>query len=301
MIRNMKIEVIPAGTYVVAVSGGVDSMVLLDLLRRRDDLQLIVAHVNHGIRETAKRDAELVKQTAAEYGLQFELYEVDLGLETSEEVARQVRYKFLRSICKKYDANLITAHHQDDLIETIIINLLRGTSWRGLCSLRSSVKIRRPLLEISKAEIINYAQDHQLKWFEDETNQDQRYLRNYIRHNLLPQMRSADQLTDQKLLKLYEKQLTLRTEIEAQVNSLTTEVSLSRYLLIMWPEAVALECVQSLIAGHHGRRLLTDQAKRALLFAKTGRQGAIMQPAGWCKLRLTRDELIVEPLTPMLS
>lgn len=303
MIRNVKIEVIPPGSYVVAVSGGVDSMVLLDLLRQRSDLKLIVAHVNHGMRETAERDAALVRQKAAEFGLPFEQYDAHLGADVSEGKARYVRYNFLRQICKKYNAALVTAHHQDDLCETIIINLLRGTGWRGLCSLASTPWLRRPLLMVTKTEILAYANEHGVQWHEDETNQDQNYLRNYVRYRLLPEMRRQDKDITDKLVQLYNAQLPLRQAIETEVSQLIDQMQprLKRYLLIMWPEAVALECIQSLIAGQCGRRLLTDQAKRALLFAKTGRANAIMQPAGWCNLHVTKDQLIVEPLVSVVS
>ncbi|HEX4662447.1 MAG TPA: tRNA lysidine(34) synthetase TilS [Candidatus Saccharimonadales bacterium] len=282
----------------MAVSGGVDSIVLLDLLRRQPGLQLIVAHVNHGIRDgSAERDAEFVRQVAAKLELPFELHTAQLGPDASEETARVTRYNFLRLICKKYQATLVTAHHQDDLIETMIINLLRGTGWRGLTSLRSTASVRRPLLGRTKKEIIAYATTHQLRWFDDETNDDRTYLRNDVRHRLLPGMRAIDPKLDETLLAMHQDQLRLRAAIEVEVATILdlTQPYLSRYQLIMWPDEVALECLQTLIAAVCGRRLLTSQAQRALLFAKSGRVEAVMQPAGWAKLRTTATQLIVEP------
>lgn len=130
--------------YVIAVSGGVDSMVLLDALvhDRLTELthyplstthsQLTIAHFDHGIREESAGDEQFVRKMAEQYGIRYESARVELGANASEEEARKARYKFLRQCCNKYHAQLVTAHHQDDVTETMIINLIRGTGWRGL-------------------------------------------------------------------------------------------------------------------------------------------------------------------------
>ncbi|MBX4197026.1 tRNA lysidine(34) synthetase TilS [Candidatus Saccharibacteria bacterium] len=180
----MKLNIEP-GTYVVAVSGGVDSVVLLDLLSRRPGLKLIVAHFNHGIRSDSAEDEKLVKRTARNYGLKFEATNGQLGV-VSEEIARKARYVFLEAIKAKYQAQaIITAHHQDDLIETTMINLLRGTGRQGLSSIINNQKIIRPLLNVSKQSILEYAHQHNLEWQEDSTNQNPDYLRNYLRLKVL--------------------------------------------------------------------------------------------------------------------
>lgn len=136
--------------YVIAVSGGVDSIVLLDALVRgrlaelgssvqppgvSEQSEFVVAHFDHGIREDSWTDEEFARGVAGEYGLEFVSEAGELGPHTSEDKARQARYTFLREVCKMYNAQLITAHHQDDLLETMVINLLRGTGWRGLASM----------------------------------------------------------------------------------------------------------------------------------------------------------------------
>src|SRR6266498_879340 len=182
----MNINIAP-GKYVLAVSGGVDSMVIFDMLRRKPDVELVAAHVDHGIREDSYKDEHLVRSVMMSHNVTYETINVLLGSKASEEMARKARYDFLRHICDKYNIHtIITAHHQDDLLETVLINMLRGTGWRGLGSLRSTPAILRPLLHVPKADILQYARAHSIKWREDITNNDQRYLRNYIRHNLLP-------------------------------------------------------------------------------------------------------------------
>ena len=146
----MKLELEP-GVYVVAVSGGVDSMVLLDLLRRQKDLKLVVAHLDHGIRSDSDLDRQLVQQVASKHGLAFVYNTAQLGPGASEALARKARYNFLRRVQLATNATaIVTAHHQDDLIETAILNLLRGTGRKGLSSLGDDKHLRRPLLHVSK-------------------------------------------------------------------------------------------------------------------------------------------------------
>jgi len=184
----MKISVAP-GKYILAVSGGVDSMVLLDLLSNLPGVDLVVAHFNHGIRPDGGEDETLAASVAAAMGLPFEAARGELGAGASEETARRARYEFLNATRTKHGAGaIITAHHQDDLIETAIINLLRGTGRRGLSAISNNKNVLRPLLNHSKKEIISYADENKLRWRDDPTNDNQDYLRNYVRHNLVSKM-----------------------------------------------------------------------------------------------------------------
>ena len=206
----MKVQV-PPGKYVLAVSSGVDSMTLLHLLAKQaksskpkaqsqnqdrpsyqlpaNGLQLVVAHFDHGIRGDSTKDEALVRSTVASYGLVYEAGEGNLGPSTGEAVAREARYEFLEIAMKKHQAKaIITAHHQDDLIETAFINLIRGTRRKGLSAISSNTKVLRPLLNTPKTDITAYARRHKLEWLEDATNQDTKYLRNYLRIKILPSL-----------------------------------------------------------------------------------------------------------------
>ena len=184
----MTIEIEP-GKYVVAVSGGVDSVVLLDLLATNFKLQttpktqfeFLIAHFDHGIRSDSDKDRHFVEDLAKKYGLPFESKREELGKDASEEQARIRRYEFLNNVKKKHQAKaIITAHHKDDVTETALINMVRGTGRSGLSSLKSQ-EIIRPLLKFNKNQIIEYAQKNNLAWREDPTNQDTKYLRNKLR------------------------------------------------------------------------------------------------------------------------
>src|SRR6476469_10942255 len=166
----MRIE-IPGGKYVVAVSGGVDSVVLLDLLRLYPGVKVTVAHFDHGIREDSHLDRAYVAELAKRYRLPFVYDKGQLGPDASEAEARRARYDFLSKVQQKTGSDaLVTAHHENDVLETAIINLLRGTGRKGLSSLTNGEGIIRPLLDVPKSEIIDYAKRHGLQWREDSTN-----------------------------------------------------------------------------------------------------------------------------------
>ena len=113
-------------TILVAVSGGVDSVVLLDMLARSED-RLVVAHVDHGIREESSEDAQFVEGLAHQYQVPFVSTRLELGLEASEDTARRARYAFLEAEAAKRGAVIVTAHHLDDVVGSVAINLIRGT------------------------------------------------------------------------------------------------------------------------------------------------------------------------------
>lgn len=203
--------------FVLAVSGGVDSVVLLDMLSKQN-AKLIVAYFDHGTRVDSASDGEFVRSLAEKYGCSFETRREELGADVSEELARKCRYGFLREISCKHDAQLITAHHADDVIETIAINIIRGTGWRGLASMDSD--ILRPLAMMFKSEIINYARQNNLQWREDSTNASDKYLRNRIRKKLA----DLDEDSKMQLLALWEQQKFLRREIDFTVDELVVKL-----------------------------------------------------------------------------
>ena len=278
--------------WIVAVSGGVDSVVLLDMLVVSAAADFVVAHVDHGIRDDSHEDAELVRELAEQYGLPYEFTILALGADTSELEARDKRYEWLEAMREKHGATAIaTAHHQDDLIETIVLNIRRGTGWRGLCSLRETDTRKRPMLTMNKASIVSYAIERGLVWREDSTNDDLRYTRNYIRHGIIPRLTSEAR---RELLRLYYAQLPLRNQIEQEIEKLHDDTysgeGLSRYWLIMAPESVALEVLRTACS----EELLTQQLRQLLYFAKTARVGAVHEAGGGVRGTATMSQLILE-------
>ncbi|MGB3023555.1 MAG: tRNA lysidine(34) synthetase TilS [Candidatus Saccharimonadales bacterium] len=269
-------------TYIVAVSGGIDSVVLLDMLTNSQlstpSSQLVVAHVDHGIRDDSHDDALFVERLAQQYGLVYESTQLRLGAQASEERARDARYQFLNEVKKRHKAEaIVTAHHQDDVLETMMINLVRGTGWRGLCSLREHSGMLRPLLAMSKAEVVRYAIEHELEWRDDSTNDDPRYMRNMIRQTIMRRMTVTERY---QLLDIWYRQTAITNDIEpllAEVMSIAIDKGeLRRYNLVMVDQAVARE----MLAMWIGRRLETRTLDRLWHFISTARTGKKLHEDG---------------------
>ncbi|MDO4727759.1 MAG: tRNA lysidine(34) synthetase TilS [Bacteroidota bacterium] len=189
----------PPNELLVAVSGGVDSMVLLHLLERFN-IKLSVAHCNFQLRSTESDEDELfVEKYCQQHCIRFFSKKFDtIDYAQTHQVsiqmgARALRYKWFESLQNAHQIPcLATAHHLDDSIETFFINLSRGTGIDGLLGISNSEKTIRPLLIFSKDEIIGYAQQHQLSWREDSSNHTDKYLRNSIRHNIVPKLKELN-------------------------------------------------------------------------------------------------------------
>lgn len=273
---------VPEGKYVVAVSGGVDSMVLLDILAKQvtgDRLQvtdLVVAHFNHGIRPDSKEDEEFVRKMAKMYQLQFEVGYGKLGAKASEEQARAARYEFLNRIKRKYHADaIITAHHQDDLIETAILNIMRGTGRRGLTAITENRDILRPLLHLAKKDILAYAREHKLEWREDPTNVDERYLRNYIRRRIVPKLsESQHRQFLQKIQKLGVTNRIINQEIENLSQKLVKGKAIDRAGFIALPAEIASEVLMHFLRWNNIRDFDKKTVERLTVAVKTAKTGS---------------------------
>jgi tRNA(Ile)-lysidine synthase len=189
-------------TIYVAVSGGVDSCVLLDIMYRlRDELkyQLKILHFNHKIRgEASYTDEQFVEELANKYELPIQIDRIKgKPLRASETYLREHRLKFFSGIVAQTNNSLLaTGHNLDDNIETFIMRLAKGSRLKGLLAMRPAQGIFiRPLLAFTRPEILNYACKQRLRYSEDKTNLDTTILRNRIRHHILPYLRT--ELNDQ--------------------------------------------------------------------------------------------------------
>ncbi len=270
--------------YVVAVSGGVDSVVLLHQMVQDGGSELVVAHFDHGIRDDSHLDARFVRELAQSYQLPFEMRREELGSGTSEELARTRRYAFLYDVAKKYQGTIVTAHHINDIAETVAINLTRGTGWRGLAVLAG--EIRRPLLHTSKEEIIAYAREHNLRWREDSTNASDVYLRNRLRRHLGAK---ADERT-RELAALRAHQVALRKEIDRELEGLPLENPYSRYFINALSDSVAMEVLRSITMG----RLTRPQLKRARIAIATQQSGKVYEAGSGVTLSFTPRHFSVQ-------
>lgn len=291
--------------YLLAVSGGVDSMVLLDMVATnaggfRDRHfagagwtgDFVVAHYDHGIRgEESHADADFVRDKCRQYGVRLITAQGNLPPDTGEDKARRARYGFLCQAAKEESKNggeeayIVTAHHQDDLLETIVMNLIRGTGWRGLAPM-SRADVIRPLIDMTKVDIVRYALEHDLDWREDKTNDSPEYWRNRLRAQVIGRL-----LTERnKMLALCHRQRRLRVEIdnevtryiEQRVGSVDNRSVMYRYDLIMLPADVAMEILRRLTKGW----LTRPQLGQLLLFIKVGKPS---KQLSWKRLNVRLD------------
>lgn len=274
---------IKPGTYIVAVSGGVDSIALLhalhELSQKDSGVKLVVAHVDHGMRDNSALDAEHVKKIANQLSLPFEQAELKLGKDASEEAARTARYNFLKVVAAKHTADAIaTAHHQDDLIETAIINMSRGTGRHGLSSLSSNKTVVRPLLSKTKEELITYANQNNLQWREDPTNSNTKYFRNHIRSKITPKM-SQQAKTD--FLRHLENVKRLNEVIDNELATYLTYKSYRRQKQVYprrWftslPHDFAMSIVHHWLKERQVQNYTRKQIEKLVILLKTGKPGA---------------------------
>ncbi|MCB9269413.1 MAG: tRNA lysidine(34) synthetase TilS [Lewinellaceae bacterium] len=195
-----------SGSYLIAVSGGRDSMALLHAMHQLK-LNLGVAHVHFGLRPEADLDRELVLNYSKQlsipcYTIAFDTKQFALDhKQSTQEAARKLRYDWFVSLKERHTFDyIVTAHHQDDLIETWMIHAIRGSGWRGMMSIpENNTGIIRPLLKVPRAMIDEYIIQNEIPYLEDASNNGDDYLRNRIRHHLLP---LVDELSPERNVQL---------------------------------------------------------------------------------------------------
>lgn len=188
-----------SNSWVFAYSGGVDSCVMTDIVSKLkpDHISLKLIHVNHGLgQKEASLWAEQARLTAEKIGAEFITTEFNMDETKSgiEEEARQLRYDFITSHLNEGDV-LFMGHHKNDQAETILFRLFRGTGVRGLTGIPKQRPIGkgllfRPMLNVSRQDIYDYAINHNIHWYEDDSNVDTQFSRNFLRHDVLPLIQS---------------------------------------------------------------------------------------------------------------
>jgi len=227
---NQHLKDVDGQNLLLAVSGGVDSMVMLHL-SILSNLNVAVAHVDHGMRGlSSDLDAQLVKDICLEHNIVYHQYTFtaeEKRKSNFQERARDIRYGWWNELCEtyKYD-HIFTAHHSSDSVETFFINLCRGAGINGLTSIPVvNQRIFRPLANITKEEIIAYAQSKSIRYREDESNSENTYLRNTIRNQWIPYLQKFDQEIESKVSKTI---INLRRE-QALLDTLV-HLTISKYV-----------------------------------------------------------------------
>ncbi len=225
-------ECSPKDSVLVALSGGADSTALLlsmaELFCEGKIGGLFAAHLNHGIRgESADRDQHFCASLCGRYSIPFLTETADVPAyakqrgQSLEQAAREVRYAFLERARSQFQADVIaTAHHMDDQAETLLLHLIRGSGLTGLCGMQArNGSIIRPLLSVSRNEILAYLSERQEDYCEDETNAENAAMRNRIRNELMPVLRTYNPAITQSL----HKTASLIAQDEALFDSMADE------------------------------------------------------------------------------
>ncbi len=316
---------LPGRGLLVAVSGGVDSSVLLHVLATlapEIGVSLWAGHVHHGLRDEADGDAAAVRATARALGVPICEERVDpralregapssRARPTLQEASRLLRYKALAEMAREVGAHAVaTAHTRDDQVETVMLRVLRGTSPDGLGGMRERgpwpvanegdppLEIIRPLLEVSRAEVLEFAGSHGVSWREDRSNRDPHYARNRLREHWLPGLRkSFNPRLDRALVELARATREEREwlsgieEAEAEARFEQLEDGSLRIDIKGWerlPAALARRIARrALVTMGAGRDVSQRHLDRMLAFLREGRPGARLELPR--SLRLWRD------------
>ena len=202
-------------TVVLAISGGPDSMLLLDIflnLRNKLNLNIVVAHVHHNLRKESDEEAEKLKEYCEKNKLIFEMMKIDKypNNKFSEDSARKIRYEFFDKTINKYNSDILfTAHHGDDLTEGILMRLTRGSTLKGyagieMLSMSRGYKIARPLIYLAKSEILEILHKKNIEFSTDMSNEKDDYTRNRFRKYILPELKKENSKVHYKFIKFSE-------------------------------------------------------------------------------------------------
>lgn len=295
LLRDLERVLAPHPRVLLAVSGGLDSMVLLDAAVRVGASELRVATFDHRTGDAARHAASLVRDRCRALGVECVSARADAVLETEAEF-RRARWAFLRAAASRMDAVIATAHTADDQVETVCLRVMRDAGARGIAGLYAKNDILRPFLDVWRRAIREYADARRLEWVEDPSNQSRRYARNRLRHDLLPAMRLACPSIDDDLLKIAREAAQWRDDVdlliertlrvrqvsdgsELDVDAKALAAHSAQELSVLWP-ALAARC---------GVALDRRGIERVTRFTASSRVGARIQLSGGWEVVRSRD------------
>jgi tRNA(Ile)-lysidine synthase len=296
---------------VVAVSGGPDSVCLLHLLLQISqelNLQLFVAHLNHMLREEAIQEEKFVRELARKHSLPFYSERIEVAKllkkgETLEEGARRIRYDFLRRAGERFSAAKIAlGHNADDLVETVLLNLIRGTGIRGMRGIppmrkEGSITFIRPLINIWREEITDYLREKNIPYMIDRSNLSLQFTRNRIRHQVIPLLEEINPKVKLAIHRLAEIAGEINSYIEEEARKgkekiLEGKSESSLYIkispLLAFHPALQKEILRSILDEFSTYEIGREEIEKILGVGKSG--GAITLP-GRIEVRRVGDVL----------
>lgn len=276
---NNKAYIEDNDNIVVAVSGGPDSMALLDLMARvkqNKNINVICAHVNHNLRKESEDEKIMVENYCLKNNIIFEYMKIEkYGDDNFHNEARTKRYHYFNQIVKKYKAKyLLTAHHGDDLMETILMRIVRGSTLRGYSGFSKIVKmdsylIIRPLIGVTKKEIEEYCHKNNIKYAIDKSNYKDVYTRNRFRKYIIPHLKEEDQNVHKKFYKFSRTLLEYNDYIDKIVIEKIKEICPKNVLDIeKWnneEKVIKMKIIYSMLESYYEDDLMLITDKHAEL------------------------------------
>lgn len=233
-VRDWPWPISAGESVVVGVSGGVDSMVLAEVVRRIGFVPMVVAHLHHGLRGVeADADEVLVREWAGRHGCEYEVGREDVAARAAstglslETAGRQARREFFQGVAERRGLRrVVLAHHADDQVETLLMHLLRGAGTHGLAGMRAvtpwgDLEILRPMLGVWRRDLEAWARREQVVWREDASNQSPDHFRNRVRHIVLPALEAA---AGRDVREALRHAALLAAEDDAQLASIAAQV-----------------------------------------------------------------------------
>jgi bifunctional protein TilS/HprT len=289
---------------IISVSGGADSMMLLSILKD-SSYPIEVVHFNHMKREQSKIEADLVRTYCEQNNIPFHYYLIEINKGNFHNQAHKLRLHYLKDVAKVTKSKyIITAHHLDDLFENILIKLTRGSNLLGYAGMQikhvdKNITFLKPLLYLSKEDILRYVKDHKIPFFNDESNEEDHYLRNRYRHAIVPIMKQENpNLLNQ--MAQYNKQVTSAFEfIRKTTISLlnhSDEIDLALYATL--DDAIKDDMIAFLLEKKHlnvSYEIITS-IKKMLLQKKPNQSYALSKKCFFIK---AYDKASIKHITPI--
>jgi tRNA(Ile)-lysidine synthase len=289
------------GRLVLAVSGGLDSMVLLDavsLTLSAPKSSVLVATFDHRTGNHASRAAKMVDRKARQLGFRCVIgTAASVGRRESEW--REDRWQFLRTVANDLHAPVFTAHTLDDQIETVFMRILRDAGARGLAGLYAESDIVRPFLDLRRTDLERYAAARNVQHIEDPTNSSRAYLRNRVRHDLLPALTRARPQFPMSLLSIARMAATWREEMEETVSQIDAGIDSNGAIRVARSDlagydAESLRTLWPAIAAKAGVVMDRRGTHRVAEFTMKGHTGGSIQLSGGIEVRMFRDHLLLQ-------
>ena len=249
----------PQGRVIVGLSGGADSMALTHFLVYHTDLQVLAAHVNHGLRgSAADQDEEVVRRWCEENGIPLRVLHADVKQQARErnlgleECGREVRYAFFQELADRETDRIATAHTLSDQVETVLLHLTRGAGLRGLCGIPPvRGKIVRPFLRVTREQVEAYCRFYHLPYVTDQTNADRGFARNRVRLDVVPALKAVNPALEREIAgmtaRLARDEAYLQEEAQRAVERAKTPNGYSRTELAALPTAILVRALERIL------------------------------------------------------